>query len=90
MTRETACNNGYLVLNYLATYYATAYTTLEVTPHEVRIHYFDMEASDEEVTSIVQKLEAIRIEGSEVHLNKNENTGSMTFDVIWPYGYKYC
>lgn len=83
MTREEAIMNAALVMNYLATYERQAYLTLDITQHDVRIHYFDMYSTEEEVKRVAKKLEAIRMSGTELEFAPNHNIGQLTFNVYW-------
>ncbi len=83
MTREDAIINAEMVMNYLATYQKRAYLTHDITPHEVRIHYFDMYATEEEVERVAKKMEALILIGTEITFDRNEQIGQTTFDIRW-------
>ena len=88
MTRETAFMNCALIMNYLCTYYPKSYMTMDVNPHEVRVHYFDLDKTEQEVKGVILKMEELTMVGADITTNFNENIGLTTFDIIWPYGYK--
>lgn len=83
MTREQAILNAAMLMNYLATYQRQAYLTLDINRHEVRIHYFDMEATDVEVEEVEKKLEALIMAGTEIEFDRNEQINQLTFNIIW-------
>lgn len=88
MTREQAIINGEMVLNYLSTNYPESYMTMDVNPHEVRVHYLDLDKPEQEVKGVLSEVEELTIAGADITTNYNENIGQTTFDIIWPYGYK--
>lgn len=83
MTREQAIINAAMVMNYLATYEQAAYNTLDITPHEVRIHYFKMDTTDAEVEEVEKKLENLIIAGTEIEFDRNEQINQLTFNILW-------
>lgn len=70
-------------MNYLATYERQAYLTMDINPHEVRVHYFNLNATDAEVEEVEDKLEALIMTGTEIEFNRNEKINQLTFDIIW-------
>lgn len=72
-------------MNYLTFYQPKAFITLDVTPYEVNIHYFNMRQTDDEVKETGKKLDRIRVAGSQIKYICNPTTEVMTFDVTWPY-----
>lgn len=72
-----------MLMNYLATYQRQAYLTLDINRHGVRIHYFDMEATDAEVEEVEKKLEALIMAGTEIEFDRNEQINQLTFNIIW-------
>lgn len=83
MSKEQAILNAAMVMNYLATYERQAYLTMDINPHEVRIHYFDMDATDEKVEEVEKKLEAFIIAGTETEFDRNEQINQLTFNTKW-------
>ena len=88
MTREQAIINGEMVLNYLSTNYPESYMTMDVNPHEVRVHYFDLDKPEQKVKGVLSEVEELTMHGAELSTDYNEKIGQMTFDIIWPYGDK--
>lgn len=83
MKRNVAIQNGMLVMNYLSQFHPTAYLTLDIEMYQVRCHYFQIGATNEEVKFAGEKLVALRIAGSELEYHHNEKIDQLTFDVIW-------
>lgn len=88
MTRETAFMNCALIMNYLCTYYPESYMTMDVNPHETRVHFFDLDKTEQEVKGVIVEVEELTMAGADIRTDYNENIGQTTFDIIWPYGYK--
>lgn len=87
MNRQQANQNLALVLNYLTTFQPESFYTVDITPHEAILHFFDLDKTHEEVYELSVKLNSLRIVGSELELRRNEKLDQTTFDIYWPYGY---
>lgn len=83
MIREQAILNAQMVMNYLCIYQRQAYISLDISRHDVRIHYFDMEATDDEVEKVEKELEALIMTGTEISFVRNEQINQLTFNIIW-------
>lgn len=70
-------------MNYLATYERKAYLTMDITPYEVRVHYFNLNLTDAEVEEVEDKLEALIMTGTEIEFDRNEQLNQLTFNIIW-------
>lgn len=74
-----------MVWNYLSFYYHDAMVTLEVTTNDVRVHFCDFEMTPDEVKRTAEKTDNLRVAGTELTFNTNEQGGFDTFDIVWPY-----
>lgn len=70
-------------MNYLATYERQAYLTMDINPHEVRIHYIKYNATDVEVEEVEKKLETLIMVGTVIEFDRNEYLNQLTFNIIW-------
>lgn len=83
MKRAEAISQGMLVMNYLSYYEGSAYLTMDINQYSVRIHFFGINYTDDEVRKIADKLGNLRVAESQLEYINNEKTDRLTFDVIW-------
>ncbi len=77
--------NATAVLNHLAVFEKGAFVTLEVTRSDVRIHYFDMDATNAEVDRVKENIEALVLAEAMIEDVYNEKVGVKTFNIRWDY-----
>lgn len=81
--------NATAVLNHLAVFERGGFVTLEVTRSDVRIHYFDMDATNADVDRVKENIEALVMAEAVIEDVDNEKVGVKTFNVRWDY-WKYA
>lgn len=85
MNRFQAIMNGMACLNYLATYHPKSYVSMDITACDVSVHICDYELTEQEVRAVADKLDCLRMAGSELRYFFNDELGQLTFTIQWSF-----
>ena len=77
--------NGMACVNYLTTYHPMSYVNMDITSCDVFVHFCDYDLTDQEVRAVGDKLDCLRMAGSELEYIGNEMIGQLTFTIRWSY-----
>lgn len=68
---------------FLAMYHKHGYITTDIMFDQVRLHYFSMNQTREEVRKTAKELDTIRLAESDIEFIENEKIDQLTFDIVW-------